>query len=153
MKKFRKNGQLKLKTKLFRTACDLFAACRLDDEGTLATIALEYSKTGVLLDPHSAVGVNAARQFGGKAAKGAPVVALATAHPAKFLEAVETATGTRPQVPAALAGLAELPERFEVLPVDPDAIAGYMRDHAAIMSGDAKGSAGEESGEHRKASP
>jgi threonine synthase len=151
MKKFRKSSQLKLETKLFRTVCDLFVARRLDDEGTLATIAREYKKTGVLLDPHSAVGVHAARQLGdGKA--GAPVVALATAHPAKFPEAVEKATGTRPQVPLALAGLKGLPEYFEVLPTNLDAIAGYMRDHAAIMNGDAKGSAREENEKHGKVS-
>jgi len=151
MKKFRKNGQLKLETKLFRTVCDLFVARRLDDEGTLATIAREYKKTGILLDPHSAVGVHAARQLGdGKA--GAPVVALATAHSAKFPEAAEKATGMRPQVPLALAGLKGLPEYFEVLPTNLDAIAGYMRDHAAIMNGDAKGSAREENEKHGKVS-
>ncbi len=138
MKKFRKSGQLKLETKLFHSVRELFAACCLDDEGTLATIAREYEKTGVLLDPHSAIGVHAARRLGDGAGGGTPVVALATAHPAKFPEAVEKACGVRPPVPAVLAGLAELPERFETLPADLDAVAAYMRDHATVMNGDSK---------------
>jgi len=133
MVKFHKSGRLTLETKCFRSACELFAACRLDDEGTLAAIAREHEKTGILLDPHSAIGVHAAHQLG-EATEETPVVALATAHPAKFPEAVEQACGTRPQAPVSLAGLADLPERFDVLPADVDIVAVYMREHATVMN-------------------
>jgi threonine synthase len=58
-------------------------------------------------------------------------VCLATAHPAKFPDAVERATGTRPALPARAAGLLEREEHYEVLPADRDAIADYIRENAA----------------------
>lgn len=143
MKTFRKSGRLKLEEKLYRTACELFTACRLDDEGTLAAIAREYESTGTLLDPHSAIGVHAARQLG-HASKANPVVALATAHPAKFPQAVEEACGVIPPAPAPLAGLADLPERFETLPADVNTVAAYMREHATVMNGGPEEETGEE---------
>jgi hypothetical protein len=47
---------------------------------------------------------------------------------------VEQACGTRPQAPVSLAGLADLPERFDVLPADVDIVAVYMREHATVMN-------------------
>ncbi len=68
--------------------------------------------TGELLDPHTAVGVHVARQHLGVE----PMVTLATAHPAKFPDAVENATGLRPGLPQRLKHLLALPESFTVLP-------------------------------------
>ena len=148
MAKFRESGRLKLDLECYRTAYELFSACCLDDEGTLAAIAQEYKNTGILLDPHSAIGVYAARQLGGDAtAEGIPVVALATAHHAKFPEAVEEAIGTPPKIPESLAGLAGFEERFQVLPADVDAVAVYVREHAAVMAQAARGKGGESEGE------
>ena len=75
-----------------------------------------YERTGRLLDPHTAVGLGAAREL--RADPSIPMVCLATAHPAKFPDAVESATGVRPPLPPALARLMELPERYETLPND-----------------------------------
>jgi threonine synthase len=70
--------------------------------------------TGILLDPHSAVGVAAGRAC--RQDKALPLINLATAHPAKFPDAVCSATGVRPALPERLADLGTRPERFEVLP-------------------------------------
>ena len=71
----------------------------------------------MILDPHTAVGVHAARKaLGG--APATPVIALGTAHPAKFPDAVERATGVRPPLPERLADLMERKEAIVVLPND-----------------------------------
>jgi threonine synthase len=68
----------------------------------------------MVVDPHTAIGTAAARQFGDEL----PMITLATAHPAKFPDAVEQAIGLRPALPPHLADLFERPERFTVLPND-----------------------------------
>ena len=93
-----------------------FSGVRLDDGETLAEIGRLYRETGELIDPHSAIGVAAACKH--RAAPGTPVIALATAHPAKFPDAVERATGVRPRLPGRLADLMEREERYRVLPND-----------------------------------
>ena len=80
----------------------------------------EYRRSGTLLDPHTAVGLAAGRAR--TAAREAPLVALATAHPAKFPEAVERATGIAPALPPALADLHDRPERSERVPADTAAV-------------------------------
>ncbi len=80
----------------------------------------EYARSGTLLDPHTAVGLAAGRARTG--ARDTPLVALATAHPAKFPEAVERATGVSPALPPALADLLERPERSERVEADADAV-------------------------------
>ena len=107
----------------------LFEGHRFDDDQTKAIIKAIKEKTGCLLDPHSAVGVAAAAAAGLEA--GIPVVALATAHPGKFSEAVEAATGLRPPLPERLAGLMERPERLETLPAD----RGAVEDHIGGLLG------------------
>jgi threonine synthase len=89
----------------------------------LAVIRDVHDVTGVLVDPHTAVGIGAARA----ARRGdGPMVALATAHPAKFPDAVEQATGIRPPLPARLADLFEREERYDVLPNDVDAVRAHV---------------------------
>ena len=74
-----------------------------------------YEQDDVLVDPHTAVGIGAARRE--LNASGRNIV-MATAHPAKFPDAVEKATGIRPELPKHLSDLYEREERFEVLPND-----------------------------------
>jgi threonine synthase len=124
---FRKTGILPPDDQAWQAARALFSAHRVDDAGTLRSIGQVYCDTGLLIDPHSAVGVAASRAQGPGEA---PMVVLATAHPAKFPDAVERATGIRPPVPAALAELAEKPERVSVLPNDAGAVGRYLRAHA-----------------------
>jgi threonine synthase len=102
----------------------LFAAASLDDDATLAVIAGLHRRTGYLADPHTAVGIGAAEAC--RRRPDLPMVCLATAHPAKFPDAVERATGTRPALPAGLADLFERPERYDVLPADVDAVCRYV---------------------------
>jgi threonine synthase len=99
-----------------------FDAASLDDRETLAVIREVHAATGVLVDPHTAVGIGAARA---QRRGDSPMVALATAHPAKFPDAVEQATGIRPALPERLADLLEREERYDVLPND----VGEVRAH------------------------
>jgi threonine synthase len=99
-----------------------FSSHRCDEDETRASIASTWKETGELLDPHTAVGYAAARKRG----DAAPMVTLATAHPAKFPDAVEAASGVRPPVPARLAELMMLPERYDVLPGALDAVSAYI---------------------------
>jgi threonine synthase len=80
-----------------------FAAGRCSDEETIETIRRVHQRTGELLDPHGAVAVHVAGIARGR--RDVPMVALACAHPAKFPDAVERATGVRPALPARLADL------------------------------------------------
>jgi threonine synthase len=112
----------------------VFAAASLDDRTTLAEIADTHRRTGYLADPHTAVGIGAARACGAVgAADGLPVVCLATAHPAKFPDAAEQATGVRPALPEHLADLHERPERYDVLPADLAAVRDRI---ASAVAGD-----------------
>ncbi len=108
----------------------LFDAARVDEAATLETIAALHDATGELVDPHTAVGIRAARQRRGDPA--VPMVSLATAHPAKFPEAVEKATGQRPALPPHLADLHRRTERCAQLPGDLGQVQGYIAERAAI---------------------
>jgi threonine synthase len=107
----------------------VFAAASLDDDATLAIIAGLHRRTGYLADPHTAVGIGAAEAS--RRRPDLPMVCLATAHPAKFPDAVERATGIRPALPDSLADLFELPERYDLLPADVAVVRAYVEDAVA----------------------
>jgi threonine synthase len=109
-----------------------FGAAAVDDDTTLATMADVHRRTGVLVDPHTAVGVAAARAW--PAPPGVKVVCLATAHPAKFPDAVEAATGVRPALPARLADLADRPERVTRVPADLRAVRAAVEGRFAATA-------------------
>ena len=116
MARLRSEGHLDFDAGTMAEVRSLFDGARLDDDETLATIASVYDEHGMLVDPHTAVGIGAARQC---APPGdGPVICLATAHPAKFPDAVEAATGVRPDLPDRLADLFDRPERCVELPCD-----------------------------------
>jgi threonine synthase len=102
----------------------VFSANRADEHETAATIRTTLRETGKLIDPHSAVGVAVAEKEPRNPA--VPMVVLATAHAAKFPEAVEAACGVRPRLPDWLAGLTERPERVVTLPADQAAIEHHI---------------------------
>jgi threonine synthase len=129
MKQFRESGRLALDGEQHRRLTTLFAGHRLDDKETLATMAALFRETGELIDPHSAIGLAAARAV--RLDPDVAVVALGTAHPAKFPGAVEKATGQRPALPPALADLYRRPERFTVLANDLAAVEAHIRDQVA----------------------
>jgi threonine synthase len=103
-----------------------FDAFRVDETACAEEMGRVYRTSGITLDPHSAVGVHAARKALA-ASPATPVVALATAHPAKFPDAVERATGVRPPLPDRLSDLMERREAIIVLPNDHRAVAEYLR--------------------------
>lgn len=102
---------------------DIFASKWYDDRATRRIMAEVYRRSGRVIDPHTAVGIGAARDAGVEG----PVVCLATAHPAKFPEAVEEALGRPPPIPSALAGLERRPERVVRLPNDLGALGRFLR--------------------------
>jgi threonine synthase len=110
-----------------------FVAARLDDDETLAEIARVHDETGMLVDPHTAIGIGAARRARATGAvdPSLPVVCMATAHPAKFPDAVETATGIRPPLPARLADLYDRPERYEVVAAHLESVQELVRVNVA----------------------
>jgi threonine synthase len=100
MEEFRATGNLDLGQARWQRALKLFAAARRDDAGTLAEIERIYEESGELIDPHAAIGIAAARERAATVPDPhAPIVAVVTAHPAKFPDAVEKATGIRPALP------------------------------------------------------
>lgn len=112
-------------------AARLFRAARVDEDETLRTIARVHAETGIVVDPHTAVGIAAAAALPDRGGGARPLVHLATAHPAKFPEAVARAIGRRPDAPPALAGLADMPERCAAMDRDPRGLADYIRRAAA----------------------
>lgn len=109
----------------------IFDAGRADEAETLATIRAVHEEGGYLLDPHSAVGIAVARKLNVKT----PFIALGTAHPAKFPDAVKKACGVHPGLPARFKGLAARKERFDVLPADMAAVARYVSEHSRVREG------------------
>ncbi len=106
-----------------------FDAARATEADCEAEMARAWKESGLLIDPHTAVAVHAARAAL-KREPATPVVALATAHPAKFPDAVEKATGVRPALPGHLQRIMSAPERFTRLPADAGAVAAFVRAHA-----------------------
>ena len=123
MARFSDTGQFDLQAEAMKAAHEEFAAYSLNDEGTVAEIAAS-AEDGIVLDPHSAVGVSAARRAvaDGTVPAGVPVVALACAHPAKFDSAVTQATGTPPALPPHLADLMDRPEKMHHADATADAV-------------------------------
>jgi threonine synthase len=127
---FRRDGALPPDDQAWHAAAKLFSGRRVDDAGTLAEIGDTYKRSGMLIDPHTAIGVAAARAELAAGDSGAPMIALATAHPAKFADAVERATGIRPETPPALAEIMERRERVTILPNDIAEVSRFVRERA-----------------------
>ena len=124
MARFRSEGTVSVSGDRLELLADHWSAARVDDQQTAATIAEEYERSGMLLDPHTAVGLAAARQARSDAS--VPMVVLSTAHPAKFPDAVESASGIRPPLPEHLADLFDRPEKFEVCANDFATVRGLI---------------------------
>jgi threonine synthase len=109
-----------------------FSAGRADQAEAAQTMAGLQTGSGYLIDPHTAVAVAVARRM--RVAE-APMVTLATAHPAKFPAAVKAATGIEPPLPVWLADLYQREERFTVLDNDPGEVARFIRARARALGG------------------
>ena len=124
MADFRTHGRMTIPKASWHRASAVFHGFTLDDPGTLAEIRRLHTN-GYLADPHTAIGIAAARAHMPK--HGIPMIAMATAHPAKFPDAMQQATGQRPALPPALADLYDRPERYTRLPADLATIEAAVR--------------------------
>lgn len=124
MADFKGSGSFTLPAEVMTEITKTFAGTRCNDDETLAAIAATERRYGYTIDPHTAVGFHSYEQL--KDRLEGPTIALACAHPAKFPDAVEKATGKRPALPDRLADLYERPERFTVLPNDAAAVRKFI---------------------------
>jgi threonine synthase len=125
MRAFRATGRMTLPDLAWRRARALFHGLRVDDAGTEAEIRRLYETNGYLADPHTAIGVAAARAL--PPSHAVATVTEATAHPAKFPAAMEQAVGWRPPLPPRMDDLYDRTERFLVLPNELSAVEAGVR--------------------------
>lgn len=126
MEKFAKEKALKFnEEEIKKIKADFFSAS-INEEDTLRTIREFYDKTGYILDPHTAVGVRAGLKFRDKI----PLICLATAHPAKFPETVNKALGFAIKLPQEIEKLYKLPQKFEILPANTEAVKEFISEKA-----------------------
>ncbi len=125
MTTFRAEGRAEVEGTRLAEVSELFAAGSIDDDQTRAAIAAWRDRAGVVVDPHTAVGLAVGESR--RRDPALPLVAMATAHPAKFPDAVAEALGEPIDLPPRLAGLADLPEHYEVVPNDLDAVRVRIR--------------------------
>jgi len=121
---FARTGAIELPPQAVSAMRQLFRGIGVSEAETARTMVATLNETGQLIDPHTAVGVAAARR---SRDVGAPRVVLSTAHAAKFPDDVARVTGVTPDLPRGVADLAAKPERFDRLPADADTIKAYVR--------------------------
>jgi threonine synthase len=126
MADFAKTGKIDLSGYQDQVRRD-FSALAVSEEEVTETIGEFYKEFNYVLDPHTAVGVKAAQRL---QKQGVPMVCLATAHPAKFSEAVHAAIQRDPEIPEAITGLMEKESRCELMDADSNQIQDYLKAHA-----------------------
>ena len=128
MDTFKKTGNFSVEEDRWTEARRLFDSLAVDDAHTCETIAQVFAETGEVLDPHTAIGVKAAREC--RRSLDIPMVILGTAHPVKFPDAVEKAgVGKALELPAHLSDLFEREERYTVLANDLKAVQAFVSQH------------------------
>lgn len=125
MDNLKQSGSFTIDPAQLDKARHIFDAIQVSEEDTEATIKATFEETGLLIDPHTAVGVRAAHLK--NADTSIPMVTLSTAHPAKFPEAVEKVTGQHPALPAHMADLFEREEKYDQLDHELAALKSYIR--------------------------
>jgi threonine synthase len=128
MKWFEQMGKMVLSSDM-RSKAGLFLSARADADQMSGAMRWAWEHAAQVIDPHTAIALHAARQV--QFASDIPVVTLATAHPAKFRDAVERATGIRPLLPARVGNLFDREERFVTLPGDYATVRDHVLGHAA----------------------
>ncbi len=127
LEKFRSDRKIRVDSDIEAKFSSNWVGYSFDDKEVIKCISSEAERSGIILDPHSAVGVLAARLHRNKKIDpGIPIVSLATAHPAKFPKAVERALGKCPPLPERLADLHERPEFFTRLPNDLEIVKNHV---------------------------
>lgn len=120
------NGGFSVKNEVLQDISRIFTSAHANDEVTLDVIKEVYSNCGEVLDPHTAIGVHAAKECG----SGERVVTLATAHPAKFPDAIDEAVSIEPQLPSHLSDLFNKEEKYDVISNSSAEIKSYILDQA-----------------------
>jgi len=128
MQGFETDRKLGLTPAMRTDAARIFTSARVDPESMDIAMRRACEKSGMLLDPHTAIGYAAA--LAADLPADVPVVTLATAHPAKFPDAVERASGIRPSLPLRVGDLFDRAERYEVLPGDLATVQAYIAERA-----------------------
>ncbi len=123
MAMFRSEGELVIDELAHETMASVFEAGWVDDAGIEATMSDVYALHGLTLDPHTAVGWNVGSRL---RRNGETLVVVSTAHPAKFADAVESATGSVPQLPERAVHVLDLPERTFRLAPDLGALESFL---------------------------
>ena len=126
MRGFERDGRMMVTPDQLEGAAALFVSDRVDGDDMASAMRWACERGGEVIDPHTGVALAAAR----RAAVDAPMVTLATAHPAKFRDAVERATGTRPALPSRLGDLFRREERYATLPASFEAVTSYIAERA-----------------------
>jgi threonine synthase len=128
MRGFEASKAMRLTNAQAQGAAAFFASDRVDLDDMALAMRWAHERAGQVIDPHSAIGLSAAKRADLPADM--PIVTLATAHPAKFPDAVERATGQRPVLPARMGDLFERTERYDTLPATFEAVTGYVAERA-----------------------
>jgi threonine synthase len=128
MQDFEASKRFNLSPAMIAEAASLFASARIDADAMHLAMRWAHDGAGEIIDPHTAIGLAAARKADLPA--NVPIVTLATAHPAKFGDAVERATGIRPSLPARIGSLFDRAERYVTLPAEIGAIEAFVAQQA-----------------------
>jgi threonine synthase len=124
MESLKQSGSFSIGDEAFDSIQREFSAGRCDEITTAKVIRETLEKSGYLLDPHTAVGVKVAQE---QAHAGVPMITLATAHPAKFPDAVKDACGIHPDLPKWQGNLMSRAEKFEIIENDEAALKAMIR--------------------------
>ena len=137
MRSFEASKAMQLTNAQAEGAAALFTSARADQTETARAMQWAYRNAGQVIDPHTGVGLHAARAMaaGGVVAPHVPLVTLATAHPAKFNDAVERAIGVRPALPSRVGDLFGREESYVELAGDYATTRDYVLSHAAASGG------------------
>jgi threonine synthase len=127
MQSLKQSGSFSVDPEHMDRVGQLFSAKRIGEAETLDTIRDVATRAGIVIDPHTAVGIAAGRLT--RKSKATPLVCLATAHPAKFPDAIDKALGSPPPSPPKIASLFEREERYDVVANDPAAVKNYVREY------------------------
>ncbi len=128
MSQFKESGSMNISSELLEEATAQFMAARAGDDETLSLIKEVFESVQYVLDPHTAVGMKGAKKISAKEKDGI-VILLATAHPAKFPDAVERAIGIRPDLPEHLSDLFDREEIMIDMPNDRAEVQTFVKEN------------------------
>jgi threonine synthase len=136
MGKLEKTGRMDLPPDMLRKIEADFCAESASETEVASEIRDVIARADMLVDPHTAVGLACLRKLRKRGAIKGPAISLATAHPAKFPEAVCAASGAYPELPARLAGLMARKERMIVAPADAGALRRLILERSQFVLGE-----------------